>query len=91
MTRNDRKEIIVSDTNIDEDSFIKSVAEAIASLENGEPTDIPPLYYTINTEALNEVFGSTAQNEYIHLEFTHDEYKITVEKDPDLKVSVKRL
>lgn len=86
--KSNHMEIEVPDDALTEESVITSIADAIATLEDDEPTDIPPLYYTLNTEALNEIFDSTTEDQYLRFDFTFDRYEISVLKDSSVRVTV---
>lgn len=81
-------EIEIAEDALDEESVITSIANAIATLENDDPTAISPLYYTINTDALNQLFASTTEDQHLQFDFTHDTYDISIQKDTAVRITV---
>lgn len=60
-----------------------AVAAAIAAREGVDPTDLPPLHGSIDTEAMDAVLRSAAG---ARLAFTHLGYEVTVTGDGDVSV-----
>ncbi|MBX0325122.1 hypothetical protein EGH21_19005 [Halomicroarcula sp. F13] len=62
------------------------VVQAVADAENTDPSDLPtPLFETIDTEALDQIFDSPQDNRTIHFEYL--EYEITVTAGGDVSVN----
>lgn len=66
------------------------VARAIASLADTSPTEIEPLYYSIDPDPLNELFGTQAgaPRSARSLTFRHMDYRVTIDTDPELTITV---
>ena len=60
-----------------------AVAAALAAREGVEPTDLPPLHGSIDTEAMDAVLRSAGD---ARLTFTHLGYEVTVTGDGDVSV-----
>lgn len=57
----------------------EAVVERIATCEGVGPTELPPLYDTIDTEALDSLVGSAEPSEStLQIEFTYNDYEVTV-------------
>jgi hypothetical protein len=65
------------------DSLLEDILEPIAQREGVAMTDLPPLYETIDPEALEDVATSTT-----HIEFTYCGYLIHVVGD-DITINSK--
>lgn len=63
----------------------QAIVQEIASLEGVEPGDLPPLYETIDPEALNRTLKSLSDGEG-SFEFTYADYDVTVDSTGDVTV-----
>lgn len=94
MLQNDAKSTTMSTDPAEggAEPILTTDVEAIASLDDNDPADVPLLYPSIDTEALNQLFRSAANGEggSLRLEFTHEEYHITIENASSTTVTVTR-
>lgn len=58
---------------------IAAVLERVAALENRSPTNLPPLYETVDPEALGSLLEST---EDVSVCLEYDGYRIVIGPDP---------
>lgn len=64
---------------IEEDKPLSlAVIECIAEVDGGDPETLPPLYESIDPEALNSLFRNRSTGE---VTFTYLDYEITVTSD----------
>lgn len=59
------------------DAVIVAVVETVGAATDREPTDIPPLYRTINPGALGELI-SPPRDESVDVAFKHDGVRVRV-------------
>lgn len=62
-----------------------AVLEAVADAENADPLDLPPLYLSVETDALESIFQPTPDGNTRagRVEFTYHDYRVTVDCDAD--------
>ena len=67
-----------------------AVVTAVAAKRDVEPTELPPLYESIDPDALDSLFAPTQTGgpRRGRLEFTYDGHAVVVECDSDLKITV---
>lgn len=63
------------------------IVDAIAEAEDVSPIDLPPLYHTINPEAIDDAFCSLSSG-YAHFVFEHCGYSVTVTADQNGDLSI---
>lgn len=85
-------EIRLDDTNLDPSSITLAVADAIASLKNINSQDLEPVYYSIESEALETLIqnATTKDQSALNVTFAHAGCRITIKTDPHLAVSATR-
>lgn len=72
----------------DIESITLAIVDAIAALEDVEPTKLDPLYYYIDPEALDALFRDATSKGSRRLTFTYREYEITVAGDAGSTISI---
>lgn len=67
-----------------------AIADAIAEFKDVEVTDIEPLFYSIDTEALDALFQNPnpANGGPRRFSFTHGGLRISVTADPEVQVTI---
>lgn len=55
-----------------------AAATALAVVEGLDPTEIEPLYPTVDSDALDGMLGRDAVDRPVHVTWTHDGYTVTV-------------
>lgn len=68
------------------ESVCAAVVQAVAAVSDTSPTNLPPLYETINTDALDallEAERQTAADATIDVSFRYDDYEVVVSSDGD--------
>lgn len=65
------------------------IVSAVATASGSDPTDLPPLSETIDTDALDALFDAKNGSDNLELRFTYAGYFVRVEK-PDVEVVDKR-
>lgn len=64
-----------------------AVVNAVATVHGAEPTELdPPLYRTVDPDALNSLFGASTEVEG-RVEFTHNGYRVTVDTHGNITVN----
>lgn len=63
----------------------QSIVREIAKLEGVAPGELPPLYETIDTEALDRTLTSLTDAEG-SFEFTYADYEVRVDSNGDVRV-----
>lgn len=88
MSTIDRDDIIARRTvDTDQDAPAAQVVELVAELENREPTELTPIYYSVN-ELLTDLFSSPPRAEAeASIEFAYEGYQIRVRKNGVTTVS----
>ncbi|WP_126664425.1 HalOD1 output domain-containing protein [Haloterrigena salifodinae] len=61
-----------------ENTPVYAVASAVAEAEGVDPVDLPPLYETIDPEALNDLLSSRDDSTVATVEFEYAGYAVTV-------------
>lgn len=66
------------------------VVSAIAALADADPTEIEPLYYSIDPDVLDRLFGPREGTppDSRRLQFGHAGYQVTIDADPDVTITV---
>lgn len=61
----------------------QSIVEAVAETENVSPLELPPLYGSIDPDALNRLFESpsAAAELRLEVEFVYSGYRVTVSEE----------
>ncbi|TYL39179.1 hypothetical protein CV102_07785 [Natronococcus pandeyae] len=73
--------------NTEQDAPAAQVVELVADLEGREPTELPPIYYSVD-ELLADLFSSPPKAEAdASLEFTYEGYQIRVQQNGVTTVS----
>lgn len=77
--------------NIEEDeSMTHAVIQAVASLLDNNPRELPPLYDSVDPEALNAIFSHRDQSSQLQgteIKFTYLEQEITIQNGTILYIS----
>ncbi|QSW97905.1 HalOD1 output domain-containing protein [Haloterrigena alkaliphila] len=78
-----------TDSGFDGDVSI-AVVTAIAAKRDVEPTELPPLYESIDPDALDALFAPTRPGgpRRGRLEFTYDGHQVLVECGSDLEITI---
>lgn len=63
----------------------ESVVQEVASLEGVDPHELPPLYETVDPEALNQTLESLSHGEG-YFKFTYTDYEVNVDGDGTVTV-----
>lgn len=74
----------------DHQSLSMAIVDAIAAFSNTDPADLEPLYYSIETEALNTLFTADDEPRVAarRFTFTHAGYEITIDTEPEPTITV---
>lgn len=64
-----------------------TVITAIADTKDVDPTELPPLYYAIDPDALDQVFQSHVQSGPVQVQFTFAGCDVTVTSDSQVTVT----
>lgn len=67
------------------ESISLTIIEEIASKEDRDPMDLPPLHDAVETDALDSLFGSH-DNGGLLVEFTYHGYRVTVGGETQIRV-----
>jgi hypothetical protein len=88
MNATDSDDVIARRTiDTDQDAPATQIVELVSDLENREPTDLTPIYYSID-ELLDDLFSSPPRAEAeASLEFTYEGYQFRVRQDGVTTVS----
>lgn len=73
-------------------SVSRQIIEIIAEETDREPTELEPLYYTIEPECLEKLFppnSDTADGSVRQFTFTYEDHIITISQDDTIEVSPK--
>ena len=70
----------------DENTPVYTVVSAVAEVEDSDPVDLPPLYNTINPEALNDLFTSGSETSVDQVTFQYAGYAILVRGSGEVQV-----
>ncbi|AEH38881.1 HalOD1 output domain-containing protein [Halopiger xanaduensis] len=69
------------------DSIVVAIVEAVATVTGEDPIDMPPLFDTINPEALNRLVApSTPRDQHVEISFEYQDCQITVSSRGDTVV-----
>lgn len=81
---------MVPDINTDGESAVsETVIEAVAETANVDTTALPPLYYYVESDALNKLFGRRRTGaSAITTEFVYDGYEVRVIGGDEVTVTV---
>lgn len=63
------------------------VIEAVATHVGVEPTELEPLYYTLDTEALDALISGDNGAPELHVQFTFAGCQVTVTGDEEIEVN----
>lgn len=65
-----------------------AVVEAVSSFADREPTELPPLYEAIDTDALDALFEprTGASDRSCRVSFVFDEFRVTIENSERIVV-----
>jgi hypothetical protein len=72
-------------------SVARHVVEAVASREGTDPTELAPLYESIEPDGLNSLFTSAQpgpDGDHLSVDFDYAGYRVTVERDESITVSL---
>ncbi|THE66668.1 hypothetical protein D8Y22_00600 [Salinadaptatus halalkaliphilus] len=61
------------------DGVTIEIITTIAAREGVDPTELPPLWDAVDTEALNRLSQSAASNSSLHVRFSYQGYDIVVD------------
>lgn len=61
------------------------VIEAVAAYSNTPPEELPPLYNTLDPDALDVLFPSDGMNGRV--DFSYANYKVTLRSDKEIELS----
>lgn len=72
--------------NMSPQSLSEQVVDAVAAYADSDPLELPPLYESIETDALDVLSRSDGGNCTIRFEYA--DYEVTVDcgRDPDIRV-----
>lgn len=91
QTENTTGDVVHHDSTAYQSATI-AVVDAVAAASETEPTALPPLYETINTDALNALFESQdtrPKQSALCVEFAYNGYTIVVRAGPQVTVQKK--
>ena len=72
----------------DGESVVSSVVVSVAAVSGAEPTALPPLQGTLDTDALEAVVGSArAADTRLTVTFGYAGYRISVDSDGAIRIS----
>ncbi|SFC40622.1 hypothetical protein SAMN05444422_10814 [Halobiforma haloterrestris] len=76
----------------DADGVCERIVTAVATLEDADPAELPPLFDAVDPDALTAVFSTTESGTTRtgRVEFPYAGYRITVEFDDEPVVTVER-
>ena len=70
------------------ESVITSVVVSVAAVSGAEPTALPPLQWTLDTDALEAVIGSAREADTnLTVTFEYVGYRISVDADGSIRIS----
>ncbi|APW98375.1 hypothetical protein CHINAEXTREME_11495 [Halobiforma lacisalsi AJ5] len=64
------------------------IVTAVADTKGVDPTELPPLYYAIDPDAIDQLFQSQVQNESLRVQFTFAGCDVTISSDRQVTVTV---
>lgn len=73
---------------VSDETPVQTIIEALATAENCDPTELPPLFEAIDPDALNDLFqgdDGTTETEAV-LGFTLDKWNVFVRADGRIRV-----
>lgn len=73
---------------VSNEKYSQRVLQAVATVENADPTDLPPLYEAIDPDALNALFQTDngAQTAVDHVRFHYAGHTVVVQGDGRINV-----
>ncbi|SFC52199.1 hypothetical protein SAMN05444422_109214 [Halobiforma haloterrestris] len=63
------------------------IVTAVADARGVDPTELPPLYYAIDPDAIDQLFQSQVQNESLRVQFTFAGCNVTISSDGQVTVT----
>lgn len=63
-----------------------TVISAVAEVTDSDPVELPPLYRTIETDALNRLFLSNPSDSEIRVSFQYEGCEVTIEGSGEVRV-----
>lgn len=69
-----------------ENTPVYAVVSAVAEVEDSDPVELPPLYGTINPEALNDLFTSRPEPAVETVSFQYAGYDVVVRGNGEVQV-----
>ena len=86
----DTFEITINWRDLNDTSVSSAIADGIANLEDIEPTDLNPLFYEIDTEALDQLIQSAnlETRSRVQLTFDYKDYRIEIDAQQDIQIII---
>lgn len=90
LSNEDTIEITIQWRDLDETSVSSVIADGIANLEDIQPTDLNPLFYAIDTEALDQLIQNAdlEARSRIQLTFDYKDYRIEIDAQDDIQIAI---
>ncbi|WP_458204795.1 HalOD1 output domain-containing protein [Haladaptatus sp. NG-SE-30] len=77
----------LQETTTSYEPVAETVIETISEVSGTDPTEIPPLYESIDPDALDDLFDrSSPESVPIRVRFQHDGYEVVVEREGTVTV-----
>lgn len=73
------------DTADNADAIVVAIVETVAAVTNREPTEMPPLFATVDSEALSTLVASAAES-HLEVTFSYEGCRVTVSSRGDVVV-----
>lgn len=73
----------------DDESVSEGVVMAVSAVADRRPTDLTPLYHTLDTDALEKLAGRSGRGPAptaVRLTFEYEGYTVTVDEDHRIRV-----
>ena len=67
-------------------SVTENIINEIALHEGVRPIELPPMWHTIDTEALDAIVASADDGRHFQIEFSYSGYDIIVQGENDIQV-----
>lgn len=83
----DLASVVTTSWNIDSGNTpLQAVLSAVAKAKGSDPLELPPLYNTIDADALNQLFLSEPGSSAIRVSFHYEGCKVTIKGSGEVRV-----
>lgn len=86
VSSNSASGVTVTWTSEPESTPATTVISAVAEVTDSDPIELPPLYHTIETDALNRLFLSKRSDPEIQVSFQYEGCEVTIDGSGEVRV-----